>query len=582
MPTARSSPVIVWLVRSTDRGPYWAPVTSSSGEIDRLLGLAGTLAGSWGARARATTSAGQERAILRLFGISGLDRAGRPLAGATVDRWLASIPGGLGGGIALPFAMASLEYDLEPVQLAMDIASGAVDLALEAELLRRPDRREVAEQEAARLAGAAIARIDAERTVRRETIGVLGDATRPWIGTTVLESDMADAMGAAPALVAAGIDLLRVEVPIGRELAARLADAGIEVPEWRPSPRPDGADRPGPMSRAEAIDAAPTGSQRALSELRTALDEAAAERRAYVRLATGAPALWAPESAVVAAFERIDLVESDPMSEIVVDGVDPDRALADYAFAHRLNGRAGTMVVIGAGPLVVGPDLRAGVPSDAATRSGRALALQLVSVALARAAGVPAMNIIAGALPAWLVDEPSPAARSIAEVVVRRMLFPDLALGVAEPSGSAADPVSSARWPHIMGATVAHAGDVAVVLRLGSRDPRGQVLGTRAALAVAAEVARATKAVGSGSASPAAGGAGGATAIGLLDGIALEHARGMLAAAEATLERLSDRGWSALSADPGRVAPRPPLGADAVAERTETFDPFEATLGRRS
>lgn len=536
-------------------------MTSPLGETDRLLGLAETLAGSWGARARATTSAGQERAILRLFGVVGLDRAGRPLAGATVDRWLATIPGGLGGGIALPFAMALLEYDLDPAQLAQDIASGAVDLALEAELLQRPDRRAVAEMEATRLAGAAIERIDAQRTVRRETIDVLGDAARPWVGTTVLESDVTDALEAAPELIAAGMDLLRVEVPIGRELADRLTDAGINVPEWRPSPR---AGRTGHAGRTEPIEAAPTGSQRALTELRTTLDQAAAERRAYVRLATGAPALWAPESAVVAAFERIDLVESDPMTEIVVAGVDPDRALADHAFAHRLHGRAGTMVAIGAGPLVVGPDLQAGLPSDAAVRSGRALALQLISVALARAAGVPPSHIVAGAMPAWLTDEPSPAARSIAEVVVRRALFPDLALGITEPSGPhAGDPAASARWPHILGTTLVHAGHTAVVLRLGSRDPRALALGTRAAIGVAAEVAA-------------------ATSSGPLEGVALGHARGMLAAAAATLEHLSERGWSALSGDPAGVVRSGPLGGDAVAERTEAFDPFAATLGRRA
>ena len=86
--------------------------------------------------------------MLRLFGVSGLDRTGRPLAGAAVDRWLAGSHGGLGAGIALSFAMALLEYDLEPQQLAMDVASGAVDLALEAELLREPDRRALAETEA--------------------------------------------------------------------------------------------------------------------------------------------------------------------------------------------------------------------------------------------------------------------------------------------------------------------------------------------------------------------------------------------------------------------------------------------------
>jgi len=501
-------------------------VTDTLDATDRLLGLADTLAGSWGARARATTSAGQERAVLRLFGVSGLDRAGRPLAGATVDRWLAALPGGLGGGIALPFAMALLEYDLDPIQLAQDISSGAVDLTLEAELLRRPDRRDVAEAEANRLAGAAVERIDAERTVRRETIDVLGDSPRPWVGATVLESDIADALEAAPELIAAGMDLLRVEIPVGRELAARLTDAGIEVPEWRPSQR---AERQSGTARAESIEPAPTGSQRALNGLRRALDQAAAERRGYVRLATAAPALWAPESAVVAAFERIDLVGSDPMGEIVVDGVDPDRALADHAFAHRLHGRSGTIVAIGAGPLVVGPDLRAGVPSDAATRSGRALALQLISVALARAAGVPAAQIVAGALPAWLADEP----------------------------------VAIARWPHILGAALMHAGDVALVMRNGSRDPWALARATRATVGVAAEVA-------------------GATASSEMTGIARAHADGMLATAAATLERLSERGWSALSDDPAGMVARRPLGSDAVADRTESFDPFAAALDVRA
>ena len=66
---------------------------------------------------------------------------------------------------------------------------------------------------------------------------------------------------------------------------------------------------------------------------------------------------------MVAAFERIDLIASDAMAEIVADGVDPDRALADHAFAHRLARRAGTAVVVGPGPLVVAPDLSAGQPS---------------------------------------------------------------------------------------------------------------------------------------------------------------------------------------------------------------------------
>ena len=55
-------------------------------DLEALLGRATELAVAWGASAAASTTIGQERAILRLFGVSGLDRAGRPLGRRSVDR----------------------------------------------------------------------------------------------------------------------------------------------------------------------------------------------------------------------------------------------------------------------------------------------------------------------------------------------------------------------------------------------------------------------------------------------------------------------------------------------------------------
>src|SRR3982750_3991936 len=91
----------------------------------------------------------------------------------------------------------------------------------------------------------------------------------------------------------------------------------------------------------------------------------------------------------------------------------------------RRSRRAGTSVLVGAGPLAVAPDLASGVPSDPATRAGRALALQLLGVALARGDGLPADRIVVGALPTWLTEEPAPAARAAAEVALRRALLGD-------------------------------------------------------------------------------------------------------------------------------------------------------------
>jgi hypothetical protein len=537
--------------------------SSTSRAIDKLTDRADTLAGAWGARARASTTLGQERAVLRLYGVTGLDRAGRPLAGAAVDRWVASSRDGLAGGIALPFAMALVEYDLDPQQLALDVASGAIDLALEAELLRERDRRELAVAEASRLVGAAVDRVDADRVARRELLDLLGEAHQPWIGTTLSEPDVDGALDEAAELAGAGYDLIRVEVPVGRELAARMEAAGVEVPEWRPGQTSRGGRRGSDIGDLDETDPAPSGSQRALARLRHTADGVAAQRRGYVRLGTAIPPLGVPEGAVVAAFERVDLVEADPVAEIVVGGVDPDRSLADHAFARRLHRRADTFVSIGPGPLVVAPDLVSGVPSDPATRSGRALALQLLGVALARADGLAAERLVVGAYPDWLAEEPSATARVLAEVAVRRSLFPGQIIRFDEPAGSR-DGRLSVAWPFVVAAALHRVGRTALIMRRAHAGGAAAVEEARAAARIAADIADV--------ADP-----------GALHGVAEEHSTAMLAAATATLERLSDLGWRAVVGDPPRAAGRGTdgrsnraIGGDAVAERTESFDPLAA------
>ena len=113
--------------------------------VDRLVELADTIAAAWGARASICTTVGQERANLRLLGVTGVDRAGRPLAGAAVDRYMAGRTDRLAAGIILPFVAAMVEYDLSAQALALDVASGAVDLSLESEILNDPARRTAVE-----------------------------------------------------------------------------------------------------------------------------------------------------------------------------------------------------------------------------------------------------------------------------------------------------------------------------------------------------------------------------------------------------------------------------------------------------
>ena len=457
-------------------------------------------------------------------------------------------PSRLAAGITLPFAVALLEYDVSPQQLALDVAGGAIDLAFEAELLADPERRAAAEAEARRIAGLALERIDANRTARLELLGVLGDAARPWFGLTLPTPMLDAAPDTAASLVAAGADLLRIRTPAVRELVLRLHDRGLEPGYWHP--------REGhPPLDAEDPGSVPAGSQRALAVLRARVDEAAAESGRYVRLGTVAPALAAPEQALVAALERIDVVEADPIAEIVADGVDPDRALSDHAFGHRLLRRAGSTILVGPGPLIVAPDLVRGMPADPATRAGRAFAMQALAVALARGDGIAPGQLAAGALVPWLADERAPATQALAAVAVRRLAWPDVLLAFDEPA--LAGP-SRARWPYLVSLALALAGPAALVLRhaadLEAAVHAGET--THAAASVAAEIAEAPGEV-------------------LERAAVASHAEALLAAAEATLAGLGDAGWSTILGAPlGTSVDR--LGADAVVERSEAFDPLDA------
>jgi hypothetical protein len=253
----------------------------------------------------------------------------------------------------------------------------------------------------------------------------------------------------------------------------------------------------------------------------------------------------------VAAFERIDMVVADPISEVISGRVDPDRALADHVFAYRLLCRAGTRVLVPSGPLVVAPDLELGVPSDPATRAGRALALQLLAVALAQREGLPPESIAVGAFPDWLVGEPGAPLRAAAEVALRRALLPDHPLVFVEPPF---EDGQAGAWHALVAALLPDAGDVELVLREPTGAP-GPSLGlTRASASVAT-------ALRAGRSAP------------VLSGLAADHADRAVAAALATLEALDDHGWGAVVDQPLAVGATG-LGAEAVAERTGAFDPL--------
>jgi hypothetical protein len=560
-----------------------------SRDVELVRRRAADLAARLSSVARASASIAQERAVLRMLGVDGLDRAGRPLASAVSDRYCSELER-LAGGVLLPLTVAMLEYDLPARETALEVASGAIDLRLEAELLERPDRLMRAEQRAQSLLGSAIARIDANRTATREMRDVLGLPPEPRLGVAVRSSEVEAAAAEVRSLVRQGASVVEVRVPAGWELTETWRQAGLDAGGafGANSFGAGGAFGQGPGVAVRGPDTAggramrglatvgrvaaerarlralrtgssaattsapaigveapvPAGSQRGLARLRKAADEASAERDCYASLMTVTSALAAPEQAIVAAFERIDIVESDAIREIVEDNVDPERALADHSFAHRIEARAGSHLLLGAGPLALGPDVAAGVPSDGLARAGRALALQALGVELALADGLAPERILISCVPSWIVAERD-ASQAPLQALVRRRVFPDHQLVIVGPAVGLTTPSAGAALSAAL-----TAAPTAVVLDRAIRDV------TAAASDLESIAAGAAAARGDllGDAVLPRAGAGG-------------RAERILEEAAATLERLESEGWTSVLGPTSDRDNRGRLGRSAVVDR---------------
>jgi D-Lysine 5,6-aminomutase TIM-barrel domain of alpha subunit len=535
---------------------------SLSGQVEGVRRRAADLAAGLSRSARRTSTIAQERAVLRMLGVDGLDRDGRPLAASLAERYCGSDRGRLARGVILPFVVAMLEYDAGPHEVALDGASGAIDLVLEAEFLARPDRLAAAEKRAAELLDAALVRFDANRTATRDLRDVLGQPPEPWLGVALQATEVEVAATEARAAVAEGADLIQVRVPASWEFAMARRRAGLETPglfevevpvrgrEGRHNLHSSGPHSVLPSRPAS--EPIPAGSQRGLAMLRKAVDDASAQRSSYAALMTVTSAFAAPEQAVVAAFERIDYVAADPIREIVEDNLDPERALADHAFAHRLQARAGCRVVLGAGPLALGADVASGNPSDAATRAGRALALQALGVELALADGLAADRLWLGAVPDWAVGD-GDAGSILLAAWLRRLVFPDHRLVVGGAAG----------WLTASGgmAGVVSALSGAPASLVLEPELRGKVGPVAADLASAAGAARAARAT---------------LSDGALHGDAVQLAARILHVADQVLAKLSAEGWGSLLGPAGGGPDMERLGGSAVVERSD-----EPTSGAR-
>ena len=124
------------------------------------------------------------------------------------------------------------------------------------------------------------------------------------------------------------------------------------------------------------------------------------------------------------------------------------------------------------------------------------------------------------------------------------------------------DRTSTETWSAIVAAVAPAGPATGIILRRARLDAAPGLAASRAAAAVTA-------------------GLGSSYVERTLIGPGAEHARASATAALATLERLANEGWdSVLGEGPGRLDTGG-FAVDAIAERTETFDPFLASSTTR-
>ncbi len=504
-------------------GPLAPSAESLPALADAVRDLADVLGARLAAGARQHTTVAAQRAVLRAIGVTGVGSTGRPLALDVVERLAATEPSLLASGIALPFAIAAHEYDLEPQQVATEIVEGHVDLAAEATLLSHRARSAPARALLDAWLSEADDRFDANAVARAELATMLGEPRLPCVGVEERTFDVRDASVRARHAVRRGADLVRVRIPRDGELRDDLGAIAPED-EW-----PVGSDAP-----------APTGSQRGLSMLRTALDEEGAIVGRAPRLGVRRVGLAAPEVAVVAGFERVDVVFVDPLEAIEQAAVDVDRALTDHAAADALLARTDVRLALGCGSSIaieVGTDVDGSDHDPAATDradpghgaavSGRSLALQALSRAFAIRAGFPPDRLDLAACPPFAAHPDRPM-RPLVEVALRTLLFPGHRLVVEREIAEAVGP----GLPCLVVAWMAGRADLGIVFAAGD-DSVGGALGdaTPGLVGTAAASGRALAACRS---------------VGDLQGEALDLAAATLVEARRVLAEVERRGLAAV------------------------------------
>ena len=286
-------------------------------KIDGCRECASQIANQIMQHVRGVTTTTCERAVLRLLGVDGVDRAGVPLPNVVVD--MAHRDGLLADGIATYVARAAASAGLSPQQVAEKVACRQLDLAAFRHVSGDCDRSAVSGEVAASLG-----RIRDNAARRREYLSKLDSGTEPLIYVIVATGNIYEDVEQAQSAAKAGADIIAVI----RSTAQSLLDYV-----------PYGATTEGYGGTF--------ATQENFRIMRRGLDSVSAETGRYIRLVNYCSGLCMPEIAAMGALERLDMMLNDSMYGILFRDINMKRTFADQYFSRMINAYAGIIINTG-------------------------------------------------------------------------------------------------------------------------------------------------------------------------------------------------------------------------------------------
>ena len=373
-----------------------AKIRLNNKQIERVKLLAKKVASHAQAFISRHSTISVERALLRLYGVDGVDSHGYPLPNQLVD--ILQQKGLLCSGASAYFAAAMLESLRDASTTASLIEQGKIvfgDLSKFSLLDIREKENELARK--------AIDVLDLTRKRKRQKQKITPISRQPWRYMIVATGNVYEDRIQAGAAIFSGADIIAVI----RSTAQSLLDY---VPY-------------GPTEHGVSGTYA---TQANFKIMRESLDEISKKEGRYIHLVNYASGLCMPEIAVCAAYEDMDILLNDSMYGILFRDINMKRTFIDQYFSRLICSRAKIIINTGEDNYLT--------TSDAIDKAYTVTASQLINEAMGKNALLT--DDLLGLGHAFEIDPEIENAflYELAHAQLARQLFPDAPLKYMPPT----------------------------------------------------------------------------------------------------------------------------------------------------